>query len=155
MLLLILAGTGPLGFGAPRLCVEVKRKRPRLTALLLTSCSERYRNSQHLKAYLFHGAASSRMCIRSWQRAFSRCACGFEMELYTKTGPSISRSEKRPILGHDFGGGENSLVEEIPRTGPKCGVFYRFKLNKTNNLDCVAERGGFEPPIEVLAPITV
>jgi hypothetical protein len=67
---------------------------------------------------------------------------GGDLELstgpYSKTGPSTIRSEKRPILGHDFGGGRNSLVEEIPRKGPKYGVFYRFKLNKTNNLDCVA-----------------
>jgi hypothetical protein len=47
------------------------------------------------------------------------------------------RSEKRPILGPDFGGWRNSLVEEILRKGPNYGVLLLSKLNKTNNIDCV------------------
>jgi hypothetical protein len=40
-----------------------------------------------------------------------------------KTGPSILRSEKRLILGPDFGGWRKSPVEEILRKGPNSGVF--------------------------------
>ncbi len=31
--------------------------------------------------------------------------------------------------------------------GPKCGLFRKVTLNKINNLYCMAEREGFEPPI--------
>jgi hypothetical protein len=40
-----------------------------------------------------------------------------------KTGPSITRSEKRPLVEDDLGGWRNSLVEVFLRKGPNYGVF--------------------------------
>ena len=59
---------------------------------------------------------------------FSRATAGgeareFSAELLVETGPSIIRSEKRHILGPDFGCWRNSLVEEILGKGPNSGVF--------------------------------
>ncbi len=38
-------------------------------------------------------------------------------------------------------------MASIRLKGPKIGLFFNHKLNKINNLDCMAEREGFEPPI--------
>jgi hypothetical protein len=43
----------------------------------------------------------------------------------------------------------DSLMAFIRRNGPKTGLFLDVKLNKINILDCMAEREGFEPPIEL------
>src|ERR1035437_5804691 len=69
-----------------------------------------------------------RLILRSWSGPApdATCLCKAPLVLKSKlqqTGPSIIRSEKRPILGPEFGVWRNSLVEETLRKGPNYEVF--------------------------------
>ena len=81
-----------------------------------------------------------RLILRSWSGPGPDAICLCKASPLLKgglqeTGPSIVRSEKRPLFGLDSGSWRNSLVEETLRNNPKMRGFSRCKLNKTNNLE--------------------
>jgi hypothetical protein len=47
----------------------------------------------------------------------------------------------------------SQVNNQLLRNGPKCGVIYRFKLNNTNNIDCVAVDAVQNEPVSAQIPL--
>ena len=62
-------------------------------------------------------------------------------------GLRVTKPEKSAVSEPGLADLSDSLVASGRRNCPKSGQTLDVKLNKVNNLDCMAEREGFEPPI--------
>jgi len=86
----ILAGCGPLGFSAPRLCVEMKSEDSPIGREPVDKLLGAITKFNVDRACSWHGVASRAMCRRSWPRNSSGCACGHRRNCSNNCSSSTS-----------------------------------------------------------------